>query len=228
MAAYDLEEQEQIDELKAWWKQYGNLITNVALAAALAVAAWQGWNWYQRSQAAQASMVFNVLQQAVNNNDTAKIKIAAGELTEKFGGTTQAQLGALLAARASFDAGDLKTARLQLGWAVDHAKNEVKDLARLNLAAVLLDDKAYDEALKQLEGASSPAFAARFAETKGDVLLAQGKKAEARTAYQAALKSVDAAAGEKPAEEKDAKPLRNSGPAREILQQKIDSLAGAA
>jgi predicted negative regulator of RcsB-dependent stress response len=85
MATYDLEEQEQIAEIKAWWKQYGNLLAGIVTAASIGVVAWQGWNWYQRNQAAQASVVFGVLQKAVVENDAQRIKAASGELLEKYG-----------------------------------------------------------------------------------------------------------------------------------------------
>lgn len=212
MAHYDLEEQEQIDTLKTWWKMYGNLVTSLVTAVAVAGIGWQGWNWYQRNQAAQASAIYGVLEQAVAERDTQKIKAAAGELSEKFGGTTYASLAALVAARQSFDAGDLKTAKAQLAWVVEHGRDEVRDLAHLRLAAVQLDEKAYDEALKLLEASHAPAFDVRFLELKGDVLVAQGKPAEAKAAYKAALDK----AGEKP------------GPTQELLQQKLDSLGGAA
>jgi len=212
MAHLDLEEQEQIDSLKTWWKMYGNLFTSVVVAASIGAIGWQGWNWYQRSQSAQASAIYGVLEQAVATQDTAKVKAAAGELAEKFGRTSYAGLGALLAAKQSFEAGDLKTARAQLSWAADNGKDEVRDLARLRLVAVLLDEKEYDAALKQLEATHAPVFAGRFLESKGDVLTAQGKKAEARAAYQAALDKGEAKAG----------------PARELLQQKLDSLGEAA
>lgn len=212
MAHLDLEEQEQIDSLKTWWKMYGNLFTSVVVAASIGAIGWQGWNWYQRSQSAQASAIYGVLEQAVATQDTAKVKAAAGELAEKFGRTSYAGLGALLAAKQSFEAGDLKTARAQLSWAADNGKDEVRDLARLRLVAVLLDEKEYDAALKQLEATHAPVFAGRFLESKGDVLTALGKKAEARAAYQAALDKGEAKAG----------------PARELLQQKLDSLGEAA
>jgi predicted negative regulator of RcsB-dependent stress response len=118
----------------------------------------------------------------------------------------------MVAAKQSFDAGDLKTAKTQLIWVAENGKNEVRDLARLRLAAVQLDEQAYDEALKQLEAAHAAAFDARFLELKGDVLTAQGKKAEARTAYKSAL--------EKMADKPSA--------SRELLQQKLDSLGEAA
>ena len=158
MAAYDLEEQEQLAEIKAWWKQYGNLLMNVLTAAALTVLAWQGWNWYQRNQSAQASQVYHVLSVAVQDNDSQRIKAASGELLEKFSGSTYASLGALSASKAMIDAGDAKTARVQLQWVVDKGKDELRELARLRLATLLLDEKAYDEALKLLDGKVDPAF----------------------------------------------------------------------
>lgn len=216
MATYDLEEQEQLDELKAWWKQYGNLVSSVLLAVALGVAGWQGWNWYQRQQSAQASALFNVLQRAAAERDMQKLKSATGELLEKFGGSVYAPMAALLAGKTAFDAGDLKTAKVQLSWAVDHSADEMKDLARLRLAAVLLDEKAYDEALKVVDQAGSRNFEALFAESRGDILLALGKRGEAKAAYQAALqKKADAIAGQAEG--------RSTG-FREVLQQKLDTL----
>ncbi|MDR0775424.1 MAG: tetratricopeptide repeat protein [Azonexus sp.] len=212
MAHYDLEEQEQIDSLKTWWKMYGNLVTAVVAAVALATVGWQGWNWYRNNQAGQAAAIFAVLEDAFAAGDAQKVKTAAGELTEKFAGTSHAALGALLAARQSFDAGDLKTARTQLAWVVDNGRDEVRDLARFRLAAVLLDEQQYDEALKQLAAAPAPAFAARFQELRGDVLVAQGNRSEARAAYRAAFDQIGEAAGV----------------GRELLQQKLDSLGEAA
>jgi predicted negative regulator of RcsB-dependent stress response len=212
MAHYDLEEQEQIDTLKTWWKMYGNLVTGIIVAASLAVIGWQGWNWYRSGQSAKASAIYGVLEQAVSAGDAQKVKAAAGELAEKFSSTSYASLGAMLAAKQSFDSGDLKTAKTQLAWVAENGKDEIKDLARLRLAAVQLDEKAYDEALKQLEAAHAAPFDARFQELKGDVLTAQGKKPEARIAFKAALDKMTG----------------KQGAARELLQQKLDGLGEVA
>jgi predicted negative regulator of RcsB-dependent stress response len=211
MASYDLEEQEQIAELKAWWKQYGNLVSGVITVAALAAVTWQGWNWYQRQQSAQAAVVFAGLQKAIASNDTQRIKAASGELVDKYGGTAYAPLAALKTARALIDAGDARTARVQLAWVVEQGKDELRDVARLRLAALLLDEKAHDEALKLLEATPAAGFAVRFADARGDVLVAQGKPGEARAAYRSALSGLDAADG--------------SGQGRNSLQ---DSQANAA
>ena len=227
MATYDLEEQEQLAEIKAWSKQYGNLVVNVLTVVSLSAVAWQGWGWYQRNQSVQASMVNSVLQVAVQGNDSQRIKAASGELLEKYGRSSYAPLGALTAAKAMLDAGDAKTAKVQLLWVVEHGKDEFRDLARLRLAAVLLDEKAYDEALQQLDGAGTPGFAARFADNRGDVLIAQGKKVETLAAYQVALANLDET-------ENNAKvrgleqgwQVQSGAIYREILRQKVDSIGG--
>ncbi len=227
MATYDLEEQEQIAELKAWWKLYGNRLVNVATVIALVVIAWQGWNWYQRNQSGQASMIYGVLQKAVQDKDTQRIKAAGGELIEKFGRTSYASLGALSSAKAMIEAGDSQTAKVQLLWAAEHAKDEFRDLARLRAAGLLLDEKAYDQALKQVEGASSPAFEVRFLDTRGDILSAQGKKNEAVTAYQSALaKLAELEKSGKTAGAGQDWQGRSNAIFRDLITQKIDVLGG--
>lgn len=217
MATYDLEEQEQLAELKAWWKQYGGLLTNIVTVAALLVLAWQGWNWYQRNQTAQASVVFGALQQAVQAGDSARVKAASGELLEKFGGTTYSALGTLSAAKALVESGDAKTAKAQLLRLAESGKDEYRDLARLRVAALMLDEKEYDSALKQLEGAASTGFESRFSEVRGDVLLAQGKKSDALAAYQKALATVSGSVDQ-------GWQGQSNAVYRELLQMKLDAL----
>ena len=220
MAAYDLEEQEQLDELKTWWKMYGNLVTGILVAVALAVVAWQGWNWWQRQQSAQASALFSGLQTAAAQKDAKRARELAGELIDKYSATAYAGMGALLAARAQVDAGDAKNARAQLAWAAENAKDTgLRALARLRLAAVLLDEKAYDEALKQLAAEPAAPFAPRFAQLRGDVFAAQGKAVEARDAYDAALAKFEALAKGDEA--------RQRGGYSEVVQAKRDSLGAA-
>ena len=228
MAAYDLEEQEQLAEIKAWWKQYGNLLINALTAAAVAVLAWQGWNWYQGNQSAQAAAVYHVLQQAAHEKDTQRVKAASGELTEKFGRTSYAPLGALIAAKSMMDAGDAKTAKAQLLWAVDKSKNEIRDLARLRLATLLIDEKAYDEALKQLDGSVTPAFEPRFIDNRGDIFSLQGKKDEARKAYQAAIDKLAEIDKNGQGVNSQSWQLQSNAVYRELIQRKLDALGTKA
>ncbi len=213
MSAYDLEEQEQLAELKAWWKTHGNTVLSAAIAALLAVAAWNGWTWYQRTQAAQAGALYDTLQKAARANDVKATRDAAGAILENYPRTTYALLAALTSAKVHFQAGDLKTARAQLTWVIEHARSpQVKEIARLRLASVLLDDSAPDEALKVLDEKPDPAFEALFAAQRGDILVVQQKPAEARAAYRAALDK---------ATDKD-------GTLRESLRLKLEALGEGA
>jgi predicted negative regulator of RcsB-dependent stress response len=190
--ALDLEEQEQVEELKAWWKQHGNLITAVILAAALGFAGWQGWRWYQGSQSAQASVLYETLSKAAQADDAKALRDAAGTLVESYPRTLYASMGALVAARYYFDRNDLKTAKAQLAWVMERAPSrDFKDLARLRLAAVLLDEKAHDEALKLLDAMPAAPYEAQYAALRGDVLVAKNQAAEAKAAYKLALEKSD-------------------------------------
>lgn len=208
--AYDLEEQEQLASLKAWWNQYGNLVSWLLVIALAGYAAWSGWNYYQRSQAAQAGQLYEELQKAAAAKDNAKVQRAAADMTEKFGRAAYAQMAALSAAKSAFDANDLKTAKSQLQWVVDKGSDEYKAIAKIRLAGILLDEKAFDEGLKLLSGDFPEQFAGAVADRKGDILVAQNKIDEARSAYKLALEKTD---------------QRNPG--RQLIQVKLDALGGA-
>ena len=186
--ALDLEEQEQVAELKAWWRQHGNLIVGAVVVAALAAAGWVAWRNYQQSQAAQASVLYDSLIKATQANDAKALRDAAGTLVESYPRTAYASMGSLVAARYYFDRNDLKNAKTQLQWVVDRAASEdFRDIARLRLAAVLVDEKAYDEALKVLEAPHGAPYDAQFAALKGDALVGKNQAAGAKEAYKLAL-----------------------------------------
>jgi predicted negative regulator of RcsB-dependent stress response len=186
--AYDLEEQEQIAEIKAWWKRYGNLVLLATTAALLTVAAHQGWRYYRFQQSLSAITLYEQLEQAERAAEHKKVRDIAAQITNKYGPTVYATMAALASAKAAFLTGDLATAKAQLQWVVDNARDdEIKDIARLRLAGVLLDEKNYDAALKALEKKPVDSLTGLYADLKGDILAAQGKHAEARSAYQLAL-----------------------------------------
>ena len=210
--AYDLEEQEQIESLKAYWDKYGNFAMTVITVVLVAIAGWRGWNWYETRQSTEAAAVYGQLQVAVQARDLSGTKDAAGTLFEKFGGTAYGQMAALLAARAYHDAGDDKAAKAPLQWAVDKARDEeFRHLARVRLAGILLDEKAFDQALALLPVESAGRFAGAYADRRGDILVAQDKRDEARAAYKLALDKLD-----------------ERSPLRRVVQIKLDSLGGAA
>jgi predicted negative regulator of RcsB-dependent stress response len=192
MSTYDLEEQEQLAELKAWWKEHGSAIILGATVVLAAVAAWNSWGWYQRTQAAQAAVLYDTLQKAARANDVKVTRDTAGTILENFPRTAYAPLAALISAKVQFQAGDLKTARAQLQWVLENAKHdEIRSIATLRLASVLLDDGDPDAALKALEAKPHSSFEALYASQRGDILAAQKKRSEARAAYKAALEKTE-------------------------------------
>jgi len=215
MAVYDLEEQEQLSELKAWWTRFGGLVTLAAVVLAIASVGWQAWLWYQKKQSAEAAALYAVVEQAAAKNDAAKAREAAGQIFEKYGRTAYGDMAALLSAKVQVEAGDLKNAQAQLSWAVERGRDPaLRDLARLRLATVLLDQGQPDQAMAQLAADPLPDFKARFADVKGDILVTQGKPVEARAAYQSAIDAL-------PPESREVAPLR------ELLALKIEALGSA-
>ena len=206
--AYDLQEQEQLEELKDWWKEYGNLVILGIALAALAIAGFQGWRYYRHSQSLAAVALYEQLEQAERAGDGRKAREIAGEIVAKYGSTPYGAFAALSAARVSFEGGDLAEAKSQLTWAVEHARrDEIRDIARLRLAGVLLDEKNYGEALQLVDTKPADSMAGLYADLKGDILLAQGNSTDARNAYQLALDRSEA-----------------GSPYRATLQLKLDSL----
>jgi len=190
--AYDLEEQEQIDAIKAWWNDYGKLVVLAVLACAVTVAAFQGWRYYRTQQAERAATLFIQLEQAERGNESKKVRDIAAQIIDRHASTPYAAMAALSAAKASFSTGELDEARKSLSWAAEKAKeDELRDVAKLRLAGVLLDQKKHDEALQVVSAKPTDTYAPLFADLRGDILVAQGKSAEARTAYELALEKSD-------------------------------------
>ncbi|MCU0764558.1 MAG: tetratricopeptide repeat protein [Burkholderiaceae bacterium] len=210
--AYDLEEQEQLASIKAWWERWGNLVLTTVTVVLLAIAAFNGWRWYERHEAGNAGVLYDQFVAALDGGDLARKKELAGTLIERYGRTVYAPMAALQIAKANVDAGDRAAARAQLRWVIDKSGHaELVQIARLRLAGVLLDEKAYEEALKALAGDVPEALAAAFADRRGDVLMAAGKADDARSAYREAL---DRAGPQHPL--------------RPVIQLKLDALPSAA
>lgn len=205
------DEQESLESVKAWWARWGNTTTWIVLVALIIAAGYNGWNFWQRRQAAEASVLYDHLQQAVNGNDQALVARVASDMEDKFGSTGYAQMTALAAAKSLYAAGNAAGAKSQLQWAIDHAKDdEYKQIAKLRLALILLDEKNYDAGLKLLADQPLDAFKGVIADRRGDLLAAQGKRDDARAAYKVALDTLPA----------------NDTSARQLVQFKLDALGG--
>ncbi|WP_208280216.1 YfgM family protein [Massilia oculi] len=207
--AYDHQEQEQLDSFKAFWSQYGNIIIWVLILALGSYAGWNYWKTHQRNKSVEASALYDELQTSLLANDNAKVQRVAGDIRAKYESSAYAPMAALAAAKTAFEANDLKTAKTHLQWAAEHGNDEYKSIANLRLAGVLLDEKAFDEALKVLNGKFLPQFTSEVNDRKGDVLVAQNKLNEARAAYVAAIAAMDP-----------------NAPGRQLVQIKLEAIGG--
>jgi predicted negative regulator of RcsB-dependent stress response len=196
MAQLDLEEQEQLDQIKAFWKRYGNLILTLLIVALAAYVGWNRWQQHQQDQAVQAGAMYEELDKAVIAHDVTKAAQVWGDLKSRYPKTLVAQQAALQLAKLQFDAKQFDEAQASLKWVGDNATtDEYKALARLRLAGVLMEVKKFDEALRALDGPASslpPSFDALLADRRGDALLALEKRTEAIDAYTKAWKAMDA------------------------------------
>jgi predicted negative regulator of RcsB-dependent stress response len=188
----DLEEQEQLDELKHFWKRWGDLITWVLIIVLGGYAAWMGWQSYQGKQAGQAAALYDTVERAALSNDAALLDRSITDIKDKFASTTYAQQAALLAARVYNDTNRKTDAKTQLTWVIDQASDEgYQALARLRLASILVEDKAYDDARKQLTAKAPESFAPLMADRLGDLAMLQAQPAEAVQHYQKAWKGLE-------------------------------------
>jgi predicted negative regulator of RcsB-dependent stress response len=211
VAAYDLEEQEQLESLKAFWAKWGNPITWVLTIIFASIAAYYGWQWYQRKEALAAGVIYEQLEKAVTDKNMAAIKETAGQILQNYAGTAYAQMAALKAAKAMFDGKDVAGAKAQLQWAADKSRDDsYRIVARVRLAGLLLDEKKYDEALALLGPASVAKLSPLVNDRRGDVFAAQGKRDEAKAAYLESYKGME-----------------QTDPMRALVQQKLEALGGS-
>jgi predicted negative regulator of RcsB-dependent stress response len=209
--AYDLDEQEQIDQLKAWWNKYGTLVLTVLIAATVAVGGWRGVQWYESHQSAQARGYFEALEEAgrsQGDESVARINAAMKTLRGEYANTDYAARGALVAASALTSRKDFTGARAQLEWLVSTKHAALVPVAKLRLAAVFLDLKEYEPALNQLKDAPE-SFKGLFEDRRGDIFAAQGKTSEARKAWNDAVSTLAA-----------------NSPLVPIIKLKLDALGG--
>jgi predicted negative regulator of RcsB-dependent stress response len=188
----DLDEQEQLANLKHFWNTYGKWISGVAVVAALAFAGWTGWNHWQYSQSQKSAVLFDELSKAVTAGDIEKTDRVFADMKEKFGATSYTAQAALMDARLNYGAGKLDATKSALQWLVDSsAEAAYKDVARLRLAGVQIEAKKYDEAVKLLSSDISKPFSALAADRLGDAYLLQNKAEEAKAQYLKAYAGLD-------------------------------------
>ena len=186
--ALDLEEQEQVDELKAYWKKYGNYITRGAIAFFVLYGLFQGWGYYQTKQSLSASELYQSIV-VLDEKNTKEIMQKSQSLMDDYSGAPYAGRAAILFAKASFAEGLKDKAKEKLDWASHNAKESATEsIALIQLGQLLVEEKKYDEALKKANDVDNEGYLGLANDLKGDILNAMGKKDEAKKAYQEALK----------------------------------------
>ena len=189
---FDLEEQEQIAQLKHFWSTWGALITWALIIVMGAVTAWNGYRYWKTRQAQQAVALMEAIEQGVQTKDVTRVQQALTDLRNDYPGTIQAGQGALLAARVFVTENRWDDAKGALRWLADNASDEgYVALAKLRLASVLMQEKAYDEALGLLSGGFPAEFAGVVADRRGDVYELQGKKQQAIDEYRRAWSALE-------------------------------------
>jgi predicted negative regulator of RcsB-dependent stress response len=194
-SALDLEEQEQLDQLKHFWSRWGNLITWVLIAVLGTYAAWNGWQLWQNRQASQATVLYDTVEQAAQRGDLALLERSVADIQDKFGSTTAAHHAALLAGKVLADKNETDKAEKALTWVTQKSDDAgLVALARLRLASLALQAKSYDKARQWLSAEVAPAFQPLVADRLGDIEMQQGQLDKAREQYQKAWNGLDARA----------------------------------
>lgn len=213
----DLEEQEQLDQFKAFWHKYRNLIIGALTLSLFAYAAYSGYQWWRNSQAVEASKLYETMVVAIGKGDKDLTLRAANDLQKDFARTPYAAMSSLVAARIASDAGDSAKAMEYLRWAAKNSSNDAYlALAKLRLVSQLIEqgsEKDLAEADQILKDKPIQGFEALWLERRGDWYLAQKKNTEAKNSYQEAWKKLDQAK-EFPEE------------ARRLLKVKLDAVGG--
>ena len=188
----DLEEQEQLDQLKHFWNTWGTLISSALILVAGAVAAWNGYQYWQNRQAVQAAALFDAVDAAARSADSVRMEQAFSDIKLKYAGTAQAGQAGLTLAKAQLDGGNSDAAKQALAWVAEKSSDDgLKALAKLRLSSVLMDQKSYDEALALVSSGFPPEFEAVYADRKGDIFVLQDKRAEAIAEYTRAYKAFE-------------------------------------
>ena len=194
--AYDLEEQEQLDEFKAWWNKNGKLITGLLLAVVIAYGIWQGYQIWMNNKATEASTAYQSLVSnsllEVDSKKAEQIGKEAQALQNDYSMTPYAGRSALFAARALHQAKQGDAAEKQLQWAMNKAKEPaIQHMAAIEIAGLQMERNALDDARKTLETINDKGFDGLKNAMLGDIYLAKKQEKEAREAYTKALNSLD-------------------------------------
>ncbi len=184
----DLSEKEQLEAMRAWWKENGRYVISGILLGVALLLGWNEWKDYQQTSRLEASALYETLAVEANDGDLDASEAAASNLYDNYASTTYAALARLAMAKLYMEQGRDQDAADALNALVSARGNsEVKMVGRLRLAKVYLYQDKHQEVVELLAGFEDSSFAARYDELLGDAYLALGQVESASAAYQRAM-----------------------------------------
>ena len=195
--AEHLSDEEKVEAIKQWLQTNGPGIAAGILIGLAGIGGWQWWQNRQQAIAEAASGYYDTLLSAVEADDAPRARGQAAVLTDTYADTTYGALAGLMLARLDAADGANEQAIEWLRWVLQHTdRRDLRDIARLRLARLLLAEDRLDEAQAQLDQILSAAYSAEQEELRGDIHLARNDIERARSAYQAALAAQGSAGGD--------------------------------
>ncbi|HMT02620.1 MAG TPA: tetratricopeptide repeat protein [Burkholderiales bacterium] len=210
MSKFDLYEQEQINKIKYFWKDWGKYIISIFIIIATGYLANFFWNSYNQKQEASVAQLYMQFNEALQNKDVKNVYVITNELEKKYSKNELTILASIKAAVLAYNNKEFDLAIKFLLWASTNTSDKgMESIAKLRLASIYIDQRKFDKALSVLLEKHEPSFDAAYLSTKGDLYIAKGDLVKAREAYKEALQKSSA-----------------NGGATELLQLKIDVLGG--
>jgi predicted negative regulator of RcsB-dependent stress response len=183
-----LTDQQQAEHVKSWVRQNGIFLVTVLTLGLGGQFGWSQWRHYQERQAEEASELYETFLQSARANQLEQAEAGMARLATDYGSSPYADHGRLAMARLYLDQGKPEPAAEALQTVVGTGVTpEIRNIARLRLARLLIYQEKYDEALKTVGDSGSRAFSPAFHDVRGDVYYAMGKLPEARSEYEQAL-----------------------------------------
>lgn len=191
--AYDLEEQESLAQIKAWWDKWGTLILSIVTVVCLCSAGYQGWRWWKMKEASDAAVLYAQMVQSENTKQVDRVQAIAKRLQDDYASTVYAGMGTMLAARSAEANGkDAEAVKLLTDLVNSGRYPEINAIASVRLAGLLLDQGKYDQALSTLDKIKdTKGQLVLINDRKGDIYMAMGDTAKAKASWEDALRNAN-------------------------------------
>jgi predicted negative regulator of RcsB-dependent stress response len=181
-------EQEQIEQIKKWWKQYNGILTVIISLILLSISAYKYWGWHQEKISQQASNTYEQMMVAFSNQDNKSVRAYANELLSEYKNTVYADAARMTLAKLYISHNKYPEAHDQLEYVASYGKMPAfQQIAKIRLARLLIAEQTFDQALAELNEVNDKAYIPLINEIKGDIYTAKGEYPKAMNAYRKAV-----------------------------------------